>query len=73
MHKYFKKIGNTEISHSRSLRDYLMKSLNLHLHHSPKLKYTGKRMYVKLNGNYLKQDKIIFNHEKQQTFTLFMI
>ena len=48
MHKYFKKIGNTEISHGRSLRDYLMKSLNPHLHHSPKLKYTGKKMYVKL-------------------------
>ena len=31
---------------------------------APTLKYTGKRMYVKFNGNCLKQDRITFNHGK---------
>ena len=29
---------------------------------APTLKYTGKRIYLKFNGNCLKQDKITFNH-----------
>ena len=31
---------------------------------SPTLEYAGKRMYVKFNGSYLKQDKTTFNHGK---------
>ena len=31
---------------------------------APKVKFTGKRMYVKFSGSCLKQDKITFNHGK---------
>ena len=31
---------------------------------APTVKYTGKRMYVKFNRSFLKQDKITFNHGK---------
>ena len=31
---------------------------------APRLKNTGKRIYLKFNGSYLKQDKITFNHGK---------
>ena len=31
---------------------------------APTVKYIGKRIYVKFNGSFLKQDKITFNHGK---------
>ena len=65
MNKYFKKIGNTEkISSwkSKGLSDEIVKSLDNTL--APKLVYSGEKMYVKFDGNYLKQDKITFNHGK---------
>ena len=68
MHKYFKKIGNTDhISswESKGLSDEIIKpptTSNNSL--APTLKYTGRRMYVKFNASCLKQDKITFNHGK---------
>ena len=31
---------------------------------APEVKFTGKRMYVKFSSSCLKQDKVIFNHNK---------
>ena len=65
MYKYFKKIGNTEsISSWKSKRlfDEVIKPPNNNL--TPTIKYTGKRMYVKFSGSFLKQDKITFSHGK---------
>ena len=65
MHKYFKKIGNTEkISSwkSKGLFNEIIKPLDNT--HAPELIYSGGRMHVKFDGNYLKQDKITFNHGK---------
>ena len=31
---------------------------------APEVKFNSKRMYVKLSGNCLKQDKVTFNHKK---------
>ena len=77
MYKYFKKIGNADqISswESKGLSNETIKppaTSNNSL--APTLIYTGKRMYVKVNGSCLKQDKIILNHRNQQTYTSFMI
>ena len=68
MYKYFKKIGNIDhISswESKGLSNEIIKppgTSNNSL--APTLKYTGKRMYVKFNGDCLKQGKITFNHGK---------
>ena len=72
MYKYFKKIGNTIISYTGNLKDFLTKLLNLLLHLIivlpqnypivlPK-SYFGTKTRVKLNGSYLKQDKITYTH-----------
>ena len=64
-YKCFKKIGSTyNISQwkSKGLYNEIIKTPENVL--APKLKYTGKRMYVKFNGSSLKQDKTTFNHEK---------
>ena len=66
MYKYFKKIGNNyQISlwESKGLSNELIKPpATSHNSLAPTLKYTGKRMYVKVNGSCLKHDKIILNH-----------
>ena len=68
IHKYFKKIGNIKIISSwksKRLSNEVMKPFttsNSSL--SPTLEYAGKRMYVKFNGSFLKQDKTKFNHGK---------
>ena len=68
MYKYFKKIGNTDhISswESKGLSNEVIKpSSTFDNSLAPALDYTGKRIYVKFNGSYLKQDKITFNHGK---------
>ena len=74
MYKYFQKIGNTEnVStwKSKGLSNEIIKPSNNKL--APELIYSGKRMYVKLNGSCLEQDNITFNHGKQSIYTLFMI
>ena len=75
MYKYFKKIGNTDhISswESKRLSDEIIKlptaSNNILV---PKLKYTGKRMYVNFNRSCLKQDKITLNHGKTVNIIVF--
>ena len=74
MDKYFKNIGETEsISSckSKGLSDEIIKPPNNSF--ASTVKYTGKRMYVKFIGGCLKQEKIAFTHEKQWTYTLFLI
>ena len=64
-YKCFKKIGSTDnISQwkSKGLYNEIIKTPENVL--AQKLKHTGKRMYVKLNGSSLKQDKTTFNHGK---------
>ena len=66
MYKYFKKNGNTDnISESKSkgLSDEVIKPPDNTL--APELIYSSKRMYVKLNGSCLKEEKIKFTHEKK--------
>ena len=72
MKRYFKKIVNTKkIStwESKGLSDDIIKPLGNT--HAPKLIYSGKRMYVKFDGNNLKQDKITFNHGK--TINIYIV
>ena len=68
MYKYFRKIYNTEL-----ISEWKSKVLSKEIIKPPTtsnnslartLKYTGKRMYVKLNGSCLKQDKATFSHVK---------
>ena len=66
MLKHFKKIGKTEkISewNSKGLSDEVIKPLTAPANSlAPTLKYTGKRICVKSNGGYFKQDEVTFNH-----------
>ena len=65
MLKCFKKIGNTEkISSwkSKGLSNEIITLLDNT--HAAGLFYSGERMYVKFDGNCLKQDNITFDHGK---------
>ena len=61
----FKKIGSTE-----SIAEWESKGLSNEVIKPPdntialEVKFNGKRMYIKLSGSCLKQDKVIFNHKK---------
>ena len=68
MHRYFKKISNTERISSRKskvLSDEIVR-LRVTSDNSlvPALSYIGTKTRVKFDGGCLKQDKITFTHEK---------
>ena len=65
MLKYFKKIGKTEkisSSKSKGLSNEII--IPFDNTHAPELIYSGESIYVKFDGNYLKQDKVTFNQRK---------
>ena len=64
MYKYFLKIVSTESItewESKGLSNEVIKSPANNL--APKVKFTGKTMYVKFSGSFLKQDKVRFSHK----------
>ena len=65
MNKYYKNVGNTgKISSwkSKGLVDEIIKPIDNT--QAPELIYSGETIHVKFDENYLKQDKITFNHGK---------
>ena len=51
--------------------DEVIKPPNSKIYFAPIVNYTGKRVYAKLNGSCLTQDKITFNHKK--TVNIYII
>ena len=69
MHRYLKKIGNTDCIlswKSKGFSDEIIKPTTSSLDNSlsPALNYIGNKTRVKFDGSYLKQGKITFTHEK---------
>ena len=68
MHRYFKKISNTEGISSRKSKVLSDEIIRLRVTSDnslvPALSYIGTKARVKFDGGCLKQDKITFTHEK---------
>ena len=69
MYRYFKENGNTDYissCKSKELSDEIIKPPSTSDNSlAPALSYIGCKTTVKFDGDYLKQDKTTFTHEKQ--------